>query len=427
LLGEGVTQQVEISNAIPRDVEVLALQWINNDSGDIVPVDVTGLPLFVPARGFGSAGQTFRINVGATPEGTGWGLQGWAKWVERPWAQSIQAYRSYEPLSAAPIPTSGLQDLLSRYRFIKRVADSNELVIRSGRWRLMDPLIVPVGYRLRIEADATLRFAADAVMIVNGALTVAGQSDAPVVFEPENGEGWPGFIVMGASEKSLIEHLIVRNTTGVALNGWALTGGVNFYKSNVEIANARFENSFGEDALNIINSSFEIRDTVIESTASDGFDSDFSEGSVIRSRFLSIGKTGGGDAIDVSGSQIKVIDTTFVDIQDKALSVGERSEMVAQNIEMQNVGTGAASKDGSTLTLSGAQINGARFAGLTAYIKKPEYGPASIKASNVVIRDAAEAVLVQTGSVVELDGERIETRDVDVDALYETVMRKGPR
>jgi hypothetical protein len=291
----------------------------------------------------------------------------------------------------------------------------------------MDPLIVPVGYRLRIEADATLRFAADAVMIVNGALTVAGQSDAPVVFEPENGEGWPGFIVMGASEKSLIEHLIVRNTTGVALNGWALTGGVNFYKSNVEIANARFENSFGEDALNIINSSFEIRDTVIESTASDGFDSDFSEGSVIRSRFLSIGKTGGGDAIDVSGSQIKVIDTTFADIQDKALSVGERSEMVAQNIEMQNVGTGAASKDGSTLTLSGAQINGARFAGLTAYIKKPEYGPASIKASNVVIRDAAEAVLVQTGSVVELDGERIETRDVDVDALYETVMRKGPR
>jgi hypothetical protein len=316
---------------------------------------------------------------------------------------------------------------LSRYRFIKRVADSDELVIRSGRWRLTDPLILPAGYRLRIEAGATLRFAADAVMIVNGALIVTGQPDAPVVFEPENGEGWPGVVVMGASEKSLIEHLIVRDTTGVSLNGWALTGGVNFYKSDVEIANTRLENSLGEDALNIINSSFEIRDTVIENTASDAFDSDFSEGSVTRSRFITIGTAGGGDAIDVSGSQISVVDSAFVDVQDKALSVGERSEMVARNIEMQNVGTGAASKDGSILTLSDAQINGASFAGLTAYIKKPEYGPASIQASNVVIRDAEESVLVQTGSVVELDGERIETRDVDVDALYDTVMRKGPR
>jgi hypothetical protein len=77
------------------------------------------------------------------------------------------------------------------------------------------------------------------------------------------------------------------------------------------------------------------------------------------------------------------------------------------------------------LTLNNARINGAGFVGLTAYIKKPEYGPATIVATNIAITDAATPVLVQTGSEVTLDGERMETQDVDVDALYDTVMRKG--
>ncbi|MFQ5610491.1 MAG: hypothetical protein ACE5F8_09530, partial [Woeseiaceae bacterium] len=112
---------------------------------------------------------------------------------------------------------------------------------------------------------------------------------------------------------------------------------------------------------------------------------------------------------------------------DKSLSIGERSEMTATNIRISDAGTGAASKDASVLRISDSRIANAGFAAMTAYIKKPEYGPASLFASNVVVEDTDTPAIVQTGSVLTLDGDAVAAQDIDVDALYETVMRPGLR
>jgi hypothetical protein len=425
LIDSGNGQRVEIDNAIPKDAELLSLQWVNIDSGETRPVNQPDLPMQIAARGIGSAPLKWRFPLSSTPQGEGWQLQAEVRLLDRPWTQTVVAERRYAALTASPVPEMGLQELLQRYRFIKQTKGSNELQIGAGNWRLTESLLLPEGYALRVEAGATLRFARDAIMIVNGSLTVAGTPVNGVVFDALDGNSWPGLFVNEAPGMSSLAYLTVKNTSGVNANGWALTGGVNFYKSDVEITGCRFENSLGEDALNIIHSQFMIRDSLIKGTASDAFDADFSTGSVIDSRFVDVGKAGGGDAVDVSGSVISVTDSSFVDVSDKALSVGERSEMTADNIEMRNVGTAGAAKDGSVLTLNNARINGAGFAGLTAYIKKPEYGPATIVATNIAITAAATPVLVQTGSEVTLDGERMDTQDIDVDALYDTVMRKG--
>jgi hypothetical protein len=148
---------------------------------------------------------------------------------------------------------------------------------------------------------------------------------------------------------------------------------------------------------------------------------------VTGSRFVNVGLAGGGDAVDVSGSEISVLDSEFSDVSDKALSVGERSTMEAAGITVSSSGTGAASKDASVLRIKDSEISGVTFAALTAYIKKPEYGPAEIVADNVRISESETTVLAQTGSRIVVDGEEAESRDVNVDALYETIMRKGLR
>jgi hypothetical protein len=114
-------------------------------------------------------------------------------------------------------------------------------------------------------------------------------------------------------------------------------------------------------------------------------------------------------------------------VSDKALSVGEASSMRASTVIINSVGTGAAAKDGSQLTLSDSVINAASFAGLTAYIKKSEYGQARLESQNVKMVAVERPVLAQTGSIVNVDGVVAETSDVDVDALYETVMKPGLR
>jgi hypothetical protein len=171
--------------------------------------------------------------------------------------------------------------------------------------------------------------------------------------------------------------------------------------------------------LNIVHSQFELLDTTIDGTASDALDADFSSGSIRGGRFANIR----GDAIDISGSTVTVIDSQFESIFDKALSVGEGSQMAASNITIANVGSGAAVKDGSQLDLSDAAIDGASFAALTAYIKKPEYGPAAIVANRIAITGALRPTLAQTGSRIALDGNDLPSESLDVEALYETVMR----
>ena len=291
---------------------------------------------------------------------------------------------------------------------------------------MTESIIIPEGYRLEAGAATTLEFADAALLVSHGAIRFKGGSEAPVILQPAAGnKSWPGMIVLEAPESSLLEHVIIRDTDALTLGDWVLTGGVNFYISPVEIRNTELRDSHGEDALNIIRTSFEISGLLVKGTASDAFDSDFATGTVTDSRFEDIGAAGGGDAIDVSGSQVSVVNVQFKNVSDKALSVGERSEMVAQDVNMDSVGTGAASKDGSTLTLTNGSMTNVQFAGLTAYIKKPEYGAAEVIAEKVSIQSADQSVIAQTGSRISVDGTVVETRDVDVDALYETVMRKG--
>ncbi len=76
---------------------------------------------------------------------------------------------------------------------------------------------------------------------------------------------------------------------------------------------------------------------------------------------------------------------------------------------------------------SKVSIKGAKFAALTAYIKKPEYGGATIIADQITIEGGNTRNLVQTGSRIVLAGRTLDTQDIDIDALYDTVMKPGAR
>jgi hypothetical protein len=58
------------------------------------------------------------------------------------------------------------------------------------------------------------------------------------------------------------------------------------------------------------------------------------------------------------------------------------------------------------------------LAGLMAYIKKPEYGPASIEAVNIEYNSPGTIGRVQHGSSVRVDGKTLPSEALDVDELY---------
>jgi hypothetical protein len=239
--------------------------------------------------------------------------------------------------------------------------------------------------------------------------------------------GWQGIVVHRAPGRSQWSHVTVRGTTGVAQGAWVFTGATTFYRSDVSMEHCSLTSNQAEDALNIVHSDFVLEDLLVSDTASDGFDSDFSTGRIVRGEFRHIGSGTGADGIDVSGSNVSIVGTRFSAITDKAISVGEGSTLGATAVVVDGAGAGAVSKDGSSLYLKDAEIRAVRVAGLMTYTKKPEYGPARLVASDVRFSGTERHALAQSGSHLELDGQPVGTQDVDVDQLYETVMKPALR
>ena len=105
-------------------------------------------------------------------------------------------------------------------------------------------------------------------------------------------------------------------------------------------------------------------------------------------------------------------------ITDKGVSVGEKSTVTVQEVTMDTVGIGIASKDLSKTYVYATQISHARFAALAAYIKKPVYGPAYLEAPDLVVTDTQTEAVVQIGSTILLRGKEVPGIELDVDKLY---------
>ena len=129
--------------------------------------------------------------------------------------------------------------------------------------------------------------------------------------------------------------------------------------------------------------------------------------------------------VHFSNRTVSINGTIFQGISDKALSVGERSEISATRLSIKEVAIGAVSKDGSRLTISNSNIKNAQNSGLMAYIKKPEYGPAVLEARAITFTSTDIPARVQTGSSLTLEGKAVETEDMEDMKFYETKMKPG--
>ncbi|MCP4594239.1 MAG: hypothetical protein GY842_26210, partial [bacterium] len=265
---------------------------------------------------------------------------------------------------------------------------------------------------LEIDSATTLRFAPGAVLYATGPVGMNGDPQSPIVLEPQ-GKTWGGVVVSAAAEVSEWESVVVKGTSPIQRGGWMLTGGVTFYRCDAHLARVTFLDNTSEDALNIIHGVVELEDCVFENCAADAFDGDYVTGAVKRCRFADVG----GDAVDVSGSRLRILDLRAERVVDKVISSGERSVVTASRVTIDQAGIAIASKDSSSVELADSMIRHARI-GLAAYVKKPVHGPASVVARNVQFADTMQTVLAQTGSSVQLNGIAQDATELDVATLY---------
>jgi hypothetical protein len=243
-----------------------------------------------------------------------------------------------------------------------------------------------------------------------------GSEESPIVIESSDGTGQGMTLILQSSDQQLstIDYAVFKNLRSPQKGEWEVSGAVTIYEAKVDISNALFANNQSEDCLNLVRSEFRLSNTTFSNTLSDALDLDFSEGTITNSRFIN----SGNDAIDLSGSVVTINDVTVNGVGDKAISVGEKSSAKASNIWIKGAEIAVTCKDQSQLTIDHCAISDSRI-GVTAYQKKPEFGPGSIAATKLTQTGSEVPYMIEKRSTMTLDGKAIPSTHKKVkDLLY---------
>jgi len=286
------------------------------------------------------------------------------------------------------------------------------LYVRQGKIELDHKVLIPKGYCLFVRKGTTIDMVHTASVISYSPVVMEGSNEQPVIINSSDHSA-NGFAVLQATGRSRLNNVEFRNMNTLSFKGWTLTGAVTFYESDVDIANTKFIDNQCEDALNIVRSDFILKNSSFKGTWGDAFDSDFSTGLVDGVIFTEIGN----DAIDFSGSEIEITNTTINGAQDKGISGGEDSHLKVSNTTISNANIGLASKDLSSLDVIDSKIDHCKY-GLVLLQKKPEYGPATMNLKKVSISNTSTRFLIEKGSRVIFNRKIIEGDKKNVAKMF---------
>ena len=318
----------------------------------------------------------------------------------------------HEP-SSNPTP---LQQLVATHPFpdtsIIEKIENEKVHIKKGDITMHNTVIIPSGYRVYFYEGTSVNMINKAAFVSYSPITISGTKNKPVTITSSDFSG-NGFTVLQAEGNSYIENAVFNNLNTLNYEGWILTGAVNFYESNVSISNTTFYRNQCEDALNIIRSEFTITNSLFDYIFSDAFDSDFSIGKVIDTKFTNIGN----DAVDFSGSQILIKNVEIIDANDKGVSGGENSQLMVENTSISSSGIGLASKDLSIVQADNCRISNCNY-GIVLLQKKPEYGPSTMILNNTQLLNSKTDLLIEEGSMVITNGDTIKGTQKNVGDLF---------
>ena len=302
---------------------------------------------------------------------------------------------------------------VQEFPFLTLNDSTRSIFFKSGAYDIHRSIIIPEGYTVYATEGLEIKLYNGASILSYSPIIFKGSKGNPILFQSPDSTG-QGLIVMKTVDQSLVDYVHFRNLANPLQGGWKLTSAVTFFESPVKITHCFFSQNRSEDALNILRTNFEIDHTIFKDIQSDALDSDFSNGRISNSNFINCGN----DAIDISGSIVDIHTVVIDSIGDKGLSVGENSKMTANNIIISNAELAAVSKDLSTVIIEDINLYNC-IVGFKKKKKKPEFGPASMTIKSLKTREVDVLSLIETKSVLYIDGHKIEgEKEVVEELLY---------
>tara|TARA_B100000989_G_scaffold45826_1_gene29418 strand:+ start:22395 stop:24599 length:2205 start_codon:yes stop_codon:yes gene_type:complete len=212
-----------------------------------------------------------------------------------------------------------------------------------------------------------------------------------------NPDDWILFVDTDIEEWTILFEGIKPNKKNLnfeRINNYGLTGCLNFYNSTFKHSSIKVINGKCEDSLNIINSEGLINKIEIENSYSDGLDVDFSN---IKFNLISI-LNSRNDCLDVSAGNYKIEKIKAKICGDKGVSVGEKSNMSIELLEIDDATIGLSSKDSSITSIKNYYQKNVNNC-FEVMKKKQEFGGAEL----ILRKDKCDNNVIDNNSRINLN------------------------
>ena len=300
---------------------------------------------------------------------------------------------------------------LEKFNFVEVDHYKKTIKIKNGTWNLDELFITPKGYKLIVSGSSKINIFGDGLIISQGPIDFQGENEDDIKIA--GFDGGRGILVVNAGEFSKINNVLFYSLSAVANSSLGLTGAISFYNSPVDIKNTKFYKTNAEDSLNLFRSKFKLENIEFKDTRSDALDIDFSDGNLTNISFFNIGN----DAVDISGSKISANKILISKAADKALSAGEGSSIYFEDSFIEDASIGIASKDLSEVYYFNSKMKNVDLC-MTAYQKKPEFGPGLI-VSDKGFTNCKENYLLEPNSTITIKSRQIKFNTLNVsEKLY---------
>lgn len=180
------------------------------------------------------------------------------------------------------------------------------------------------------------------------------------------------FMIVQYGGGLIVDNLELINNKNFKIDGTTWSGAFNIINANFNASLLELDSNDSEDSINIINSKFKINTIKIQNSKSDAIDVDFGSGELTNISCRNIGN----DCLDISGSKIYVDKFFASNIQDKALSIGEKSSIHLHDTIIDSASIGVVSKDGSNANIENFHVSNTKLFS-SAFTKKNMFGDSS--------------------------------------------------
>ena len=225
---------------------------------------------------------------------------------------------------------------------------------------------------ITIEAGTKIVFDENATLKVLGKVTAIGTKENPIIFEAKDKtKPWNAFALKDAKANgSVFKHCIFKDGSGDKGDLYEYTAmfSVHNVKDLLVEDCAFYDSHRTDDMVHVIYSDVTFKNTKFVRSLSDALDIDISNATIDNCEFID----SGNDSIDLMTTNAIVTNTIFLNSVDKAISIGEGSNLLAVNNLIKESEIGMQSKDTSKAYIYNTSFLGNKKA-VDAYHKNWRY------------------------------------------------------